>query len=121
MLNFKKKQWIIKQKEKGELTNQEIADSQQVTKRTIQQLWANYKQQGIEALKNKPKGRKIDKIPESIRRAILEKRKKGFGIRKIEALLKLDGIEISHNKIHKVLREKGLVTPEPKKGIRKKQ
>ena len=36
MLNFKKRKWIIKQKEKSELTNQEIADSQQITKRAIQ-------------------------------------------------------------------------------------
>jgi len=73
MLNFKKKQWIIKQKERGELTNQEIADSQQVTKRTVQQLWANYKQQGMAALKDRPKGRKADEIPEKIRKAILKK------------------------------------------------
>ena len=120
MLNFKKKRWIIKQKEKGELTNQEIADSQQVTKRTVQKLWSDYKQQGIEALKNKPKGRKIDKVPENIRKAILKKRELGYGIRKIEAMLTLDGIKISHNKIHRVLKEEGLITPEPKKGTRKK-
>ncbi len=33
MLNLKKKEWVIKQKLKGELTNQEIADSQGVSKK----------------------------------------------------------------------------------------
>lgn len=120
MLNFKKKQWIIKQKEKGDLTNQEIADSQQVTKRTVQYLWADYKKNGVEALKEKQIGRKVDKIPEQIRNAILEKRKSNYGIRAIEALLKKEGIKVSHNKIHRVLKAEGLVTPEPKKGRRRK-
>ena len=115
MLNFKKRKWIVMQKERGCLTDQEIADSQNITRMTVNNLWRAYQQQGIEALKDKPKGRKADKIPENIRKAILKKRKKGYGIRKIEAMLNLDGIRVSHNKIHKVLKEEGLVIPEPKK------
>lgn len=120
MLNFKKKEWIIKQKEKGHLTDQEIADSQNVTRMTVNRIWRTYKQRGLEALEEKPKGRKVDEIPEKIRKAVLEKRKEEYGIRKIEALLNLDGIRVSHNKIHRILKEEGLVIPEPKKGKRKK-
>lgn len=119
MLNFNKKKWIVKQKEKGELTNQEIADSQRVSERTIQSLWSTYKNKGIESLREKPKGRKADEIPENIREAILEKRKQGYGIRAIEGLLSLDGIKVSHNKIHRLLKQEGLVTLEPKKGRRR--
>ena len=120
MLNFNKKEWIIEQKEKGKLTNQEIADSQKVSKRTVQRLWAEYQKQGLDALRIKPVGRKVDDIPENIMKAILMKRKQGYGIRTIEALLKREGIIVSHNKIHKVLKKEGLVVPEPKKGRRKK-
>lgn len=120
MLNFKKRKWIIKQKELRNLTDTEIAGSQNVTRMTVNNLWRAYKQHGLFALRGKPKGRKADEIPENIRKAILKKRKKGYGIRKIEAMLNLDGIKISHNKIHRVLKEEGLVIPEPKKGRRKK-
>ena len=120
MLNFKKRLWIVKQKQKGKLTNQDIADSQSVTKRTVQQLWKTYKHEGLEALQDQPVGRKADEILSSVKQAILDKRKLGYGIRKIEAMLNLDGIKVSHNKIHKVLRNEGLVKPEPRKGIRKK-
>jgi putative transposase len=119
MLNFDKKKWIIKQKEKGELTNQEIADSQRVSERTIQSLWAAYRIEGLKSLREKPRGRKADEIPEKIRQKILEKRKQGYGIRTIEGLLSLDGIKVSHNKIHRVLRAEGLVIPEPKKARRR--
>ena len=120
MLNYKKREWIVKQKERGILKDQEIADSQGVSRMTVNNIWRAYKGEGFKALEDKPIGRKADKIPEEIRKAILRKRELNYGIRTIEALLKKEGIKISHNKIHKVLREEGLVTPEPKKGRRKK-
>ena len=120
MLNFKKRVWVVKQKEKGILTDKEIADAQNVSRMTINNLWRNYKQNGLRVLEEKPLGRKVDKIPSRIKQAILEKRKQGFGIRKIEGLLALDGVNISHNKIHRILRGEGLVKPEPKKALRKK-
>lgn len=120
MLNFKKRVWIVKEKEKGNLTDKELADAQNVSRMTVNNLWRSYKQNGLEILKEKPFGRKVDNIPSTIRQAILEKRKQGFGIRKIEGLLGRDGIKISHNKIHRILREQGLVKPEPKKALRKK-
>lgn len=87
---------------------------------TVNNLWRTYKKEGLEALKDKPRGRKADEIPKEIIKAILEKRKQRFGIRTIEALLKKEGIRISHNKIHKILKEEGLVNPEPKKGRRRR-
>jgi putative transposase len=120
MLNFKKRSWIVKQKEKGILKDTEIADSQNISRRTVQKIWNSYKQNGLDVLKEKPLGRKVDEIPSNIKQAILEKRKQGFGIRKIEGLLDLEGIKISHNKIHQILRGENLVKPEPKKARRRK-
>ena len=120
MLNFEKRKWIVKQKELGILKDQEIADSQKTTRMTVNNLWRAYKREGLEVLKDKPRGRKVDEIPEETIKAILEKRKQRFGIRTIEALLNKEGIKISHNKIHRILKKEGLVNPEPKKGRRRK-
>lgn len=120
MLNFKKRIWIVKQKEKGQLTDQEIADSQNTTRMTVNRLWRTYIERGISALEYGSIGRKADYIASSIKQAILAKREQGYGIRKIEGLLSIDGIKVSHNKIHRVLKEAGKVTPEPKKGRRRK-
>ena len=120
MLNFKKRVWIVKEKNKGILTDREIADSQNVSRMTVNNLWKAYQQNGLDILKEKPLGRKADEISSTVKQAILEKRKRGFGIRKIEGLLALEGLKISHNKIHRFLREEGLVKPEPKKALRKK-
>ena len=120
MLNFKKKEWIVKQKEKRHLTDIEIANSQNVSRMTVNRLWRAYQNKGLDSLRDNALGRKVDEVPEKIRKAILDKRKLGYGIRKIEGLLNLDGIKISHNKIHRILKEEKLVKPEPKKGRRKK-
>lgn len=120
MLNFEKREWIVKQKIKGEMTNKEIADSQDVTRMTVNRIWRKYCEEGLDALKTKRIGRKPDNIPEKVKKAILQKRNKKYGIRKIEGLLKREGISISHNKIHRFLKEKGMVEKEPKKGLRKK-
>ena len=83
MLNFKKRKWIVTQKEKGNLTDLEIADSQNITRRSVQKIWSKYKQNSLEFLKEKPLGRKVDEVPATIKKAILDKRNLGYGIRKI--------------------------------------
>ncbi len=47
MLNFKKRLWIVKQKEEGHLKDQEIADSQNVSRMTVNKLWRVYKHAGL--------------------------------------------------------------------------
>jgi putative transposase len=120
MLDYNKKVWIFRQKSKGKLTDQEIACAQNVTRKTLQTIWSSYRYSGFDALREKAVGRKIDEIPISIQEAILQKRSFGFGILKIEALLRLEGTNVSHNKIHRFLKEKALVLEEPKKGKRRK-
>ena len=120
MLNFKKKVWIVTQKTKGELTDSEIASAQRVSRMTVHRLWCAYQTNGLNALKNKQVGSRIDDIPINIQNKILKLRKDNFGIRKIEGLLKQRGIGISKSKITRVLKSHNLHTPEPKKGRRYK-
>lgn len=116
MLSLEKKEWIIKQKRIGKLNDSQIAMSQGISRRYVQKIWGNYKKEG---LIEKPLGRPEEIILKKVEDKILELRKRGHGIRRIEGLLNLEGVYVSHNKIHKLLTRLGMVTSEPKKGRRK--
>src|SRR3989344_3008850 len=118
MLTFKKRVWIVKQKKRGQLNDSEIAVSQQITRRAVQKIWVSYRQGGLEALHEQPRGRKVDAIPIAYQQEILRWRKKQYGIHKIRAMLQQDGIAISKQKINKVLRLHQLHAPAPEKGKR---
>ena len=118
MLDFNKKIWIIKQKDKGDLTDSQIASAQRITRRHVQRLWTKYTSEGLAALKEKSLGRKIDIIPKAMQDKILALRRKQYGIRKIEGLLKQEGLAVSKRKITKILQENNLHVFHPKKGKR---
>ena len=89
--------------------------SQGISRRYVLKLWSIYKKEG---LLEKQVSRPEEQLPLKIRERIINLRKKGNGIRRIEGLLKIDGINVSHNKIHKLLTRLGMVSQEPKKGRR---
>lgn len=47
MLSLEKKKWIIKQKKLGELTDSQIAISQNISRRYVQKIWVTYKKEGL--------------------------------------------------------------------------
>ena len=116
MLSLEKKEWIIRQRNMGKLNDSQIAMSQGISRRYVQKIWSTYK---LEGLTEKQLGRPEEQLPSDIRQRVIGLREKGHGIRRIEGLLKLDGLNVSHNKIHKLLARLGMVTHEPKKGRRK--
>lgn len=115
MLSLEKKEWIVRQKKIGNLTDTQIAMSQGISRRYVQKIWVTFKGEG---LKEKQLGRPEEEIPVRIKEKILSLRKEGHGIRAIEGLLQLEGILVSHNKIHRFLTALGMVIPEPKKARR---
>lgn len=115
MLSLEKKEWIVRQKKIGNLTDTQIAMSQGISRRYVQKIWVAFKGEG---LKEKQLGRPEEEIPARIKEKILGLRKEGHGIRTIEGLLQLEGILVSHNKIHRFLTSLGMVIPEPKKARR---
>jgi len=119
MLTIEKKKWIIKQKEKDTISTQDIAYAQNISRRTVERLWKEYREKGIAALQCKQVGRPEVPLAMGVKQYIIDLRKDGHGIRRIEGLLKLKEIHVSHNKIHRLLRRMGKVTPEPKKARRK--
>ena len=120
MLNFKKRLWVIKQKQIGKLTDSEIAISQKISRRHVQRIWSGYNKEGLDFLGTKPVGRKPTKTAENILKEVLNLRKKGHGVRRIEGLLDNKGLHVPHNRILNELRKLNLVIQEPKKGRRYK-
>lgn len=119
MLNFDKRKWIINQLNKGTSVTY-IARAQSVSRQAVYDLKKVYADKGMPALQPKQAGRPEQQLSSDLRQKVIDLRKEGNGIRRIEGLLKLDGIYISHNKIHKLLARLKLVVPEPKKARRNK-
>lgn len=118
MLTFKKKVWIVRNKERGVLADGDIACAQRTSRRHVQRLWIRYQKGGLEALHEKPRGRKVDALPRELQRRVLQLRKKQYGIHKIRGLLQQQGMDISKQKITKILRLHQLDAPAPEKGKR---
>lgn len=118
MLDFNKRKWIINQLNNGAPVTK-IAKAQSVSRQSVYDISKSYTKFGINSLKDKERGRPEQQLSLQLRERIIQLRNKGHGIRRIEGLLKLDGIQVSHNKIHKLLTRLNLVVHEPKKAIRK--
>ena len=114
MLNFSKRKWITNQLTKGTSITK-IAQSQSISRQAVYDIKKSYKQFGLDSLHDKERGRPEEQLPIDLREQIIKLRSKGHGIRRIEGLLKIDGINVSHNKIHKLLDRLGMVKREPKK------
>ena len=93
-----------------------ICATQNVSRETVYTIKARYISFGKESLRDKPVGRRPDKISKTDRRRIIELRlSRGYGPCLIEHLT-----GISHNKIYKVLVERGLIVPNPRKRRQRK-
>jgi putative transposase len=113
-LNDKKIAWIIKMKECG-LSSSEIAFIQKVTSRRVNQIYLYYKKTGSRPIL-KPPGRPEEPLEEKEIKRIREIHYEyKVGACLIEIMLRLEGIKVSHNKIHKYLADNGLSKEEPNK------
>ena len=113
--------WIIREKERGELTTEQIARIQRITPRRVNQLWREYRDTGELPILKEP-GRPPKPITADQIRAVLEAYNKyRLGACMLERILEEEfGVKMSHNKIHRVLRQHGLAKREPKKAKRRK-
>jgi putative transposase len=116
---FDQIEWIIKAKNEGK-KNQDIASIQEVSVRRVQQLYGEYRRTGTIPSLKRP-GRPRSEVSEYERRTIVD----AYGRHRacacyLEQMLSAGGIDISHRKIHRVLREEGLAMNEPHKQRRRK-
>ncbi|HEC80906.1 MAG TPA: helix-turn-helix domain-containing protein, partial [Thermoplasmatales archaeon] len=106
-LNQRKIRWIIREMEKGERSVYRIAKLQNVTSRWVRELYRRYTETGEYPYPDKP-GRKPSPISDEERRIVLEIRKQHpVCAVTLEKILDKEGIHISHNRIHGILKEEG--------------
>jgi putative transposase len=112
--------WIIRAKVDGKRTNGEIARAQDVSVRRVQQLYAQYRSTGATPVLGKG-GRPGEEVTERERRTILDAFRRWRACAcYLTEMLAARGVDISHRKIHRVLREEGLALEEPRKQRRRK-
>lgn len=120
-LNERKIEWIIREKTNGEITTKNIAKIQKISESRVYQIWRQFKKTGNIPLLRKT-GRKKKEIPKHEVDLILkahEKYKAGAVVLE-HTLKKTDGLNIPHNRIHRVLKENNRANNEPKKQQRRK-
>ncbi|MBI5871649.1 transposase family protein [archaeon] len=118
-LNKRKVRWIVREFSKGELSHYSIAKTQHITPQHARRVYIKYNNTKDPLLL--PPGRKpssLSKEEESVIEKIFNEYYVGAVI--LEQILKERGVCISHNKIHKYLKEKKLAKNEPMKQRRRK-
>ncbi|MGC8860524.1 MAG: IS481 family transposase, partial [Thermoplasmata archaeon] len=87
------------------MSSSEIARIMSITPRYVNMVYRRYRLEGKVELKNA--GRKKDQISEETKMLVYSMRKEhpGSGALSIEKHLMEKGIKISHNKIHRILKE----------------
>ena len=117
-----KVEWIIRQKQKGQLTNRTIARSMGVSPIWVKKLWRRYRIEGkIPELGRQ--GRKTSPgLSQRDRETIVEARKeyKASAVLLERIIDAFFAVHIPHNRIHGVLKEMGLSRDEPRKQQRRK-
>ena len=107
---------------RGERSVYRIAKIQGITPRWAREIYNTYKTKGEYLYPCKP-GRKPSPISSEDKQLILETRRKHplAGAVALEKIIDAqEGVHIPHNRIHRILKEEGLVREEPKKQRRRK-
>jgi putative transposase len=118
-LNQQKIRWIIKQIDKGEQSTYRIAKTQDITPR-----WARELHHQFHTLYQYPypkkAGRKPNPVTDTEKQIVLDIRKQHpLAAVTLEKILAEQNIHIGHNRIHRILKEEGLVKDEPHKQRRR--
>jgi putative transposase len=119
-LNKRKVGWIVRELQKGELPVWQVAKQQGVTKRWAKELLRRYKRDGCLPVPGKPGPTPKPVLAADIELVRFFKQKHGCGAVRLEAIMKKNGVKLSHNRIHQALKIAGLAKNEPNKQHRKK-
>jgi len=120
-LNQRKIRWIVKQIDKEERSVYRIAKIMNITPQWAREIHRIYHETGNYPFPRKP-GRKPLAVSDEERNLIIKTRKDHpiSGALALEKILDSQGVHIPHNRIHRILKEKGLAIDEPKKQRRRK-
>jgi putative transposase len=118
-LNEKKVKWIIREMEKGEPVSR-IASIQKVTRQWVNELYRRYRETGKIPVLGKP-GRPASPPSEDVVDLVLRYHEMyGMGACGVELAMERDGIHVPHNRMHAILKSRGLARDEPKKQRRRR-
>lgn len=116
--------WIIREKLKGELSNGTIAETQGVSVRWVQKLWARYKRRKpSDIVYPAPMGRPGNGLPgRREHSAVLSGCGLGrlMAVRLEAAVAEGGGMNITHHVIYKILKDEELVENQPRKARQRK-
>lgn len=102
-LTEKKRKWIVLQLKKGEPVNR-VALAQKVSRKTIWEIIKKFEQDGNEGLKTHKPGRLFEPLNPKFYNLVVEEWKKNkCGARKLHAIIKRKGFNVSRRKIEQVL------------------
>jgi putative transposase len=105
----------------GEMSVYQIAKQQGVTEQWCRELYRRFDGIPLYKIKLGKPGRKPKPLSEEAIQAVIQaKEQYKFGAVNTESVLKGKGINISHNRIHAIFKERGLAKDEPKKQKRRK-
>mgnify|MGYP001058940899 CR=1 FL=1 len=116
-----KVRWIIREKAQGRLSTGEIAMVQRVSHRWVERLWQRYRSTGLMPLP-KPSGRPTKPMTGEETAVVLEAydRYKVNALLLERILLSTQGVRVSHNRVHRILRMHGRARAEPGKARRRR-
>lgn len=120
-LNPLKVRWIIREMERGQNSVRQIAKQQDITPQWARELHRRWMYTG-EYPYPKPAGRKKSPINAEENEYVLKLKEEHplSGPTTLEYLARVDGKDIPHNRIYRILKEAGKVKDDPKKKQRRK-
>ena len=114
-------EWIVRKKEKGELTNRVIAESMGVSTIWVKKLWKRYRTDGKMPTIRKAGRRVVQTSPEDVALIVETHREYEAGAVMLERVIdSLYRTHIPHNRVHRTLRSLGLAREEPRKQAKRK-
>ena len=119
-LNQQKIRWIIKQIDKGEQSTYRIAKTQDITPRWARELHHQFHTLYQYPYPKKPGRKPTPSTNEEIQSVLATRKQHPLNALTLEKILQEQGIHIGHNRIHRILKEAGLVKDEPHKQRRRK-
>ena len=120
-LNQKKVRWIVKEMKKGDRSAYRIAKTMGVTPRWVREIYRVHQRTGQYPYPDKP-GRKPIPISNEEKTLVVNVREEYpiSGAIALEKILDRRGIHIPHNRIHRILKERGFAKDEPRKQRQRK-
>ena len=118
-LDEKKVRWIIREMEKGAPVSR-IAWAQKVDRRWVNELYRRYKETGVLPFPRRPGPKPTPSPSEEVDLVLRYHERYGMGACGLELVLERDGVHVPHNRIHGILKGRGLAGDDPKKQKRRR-